>query len=199
MTQVRQAWALGVRKRATNVKALKKAGGQVSRLAAQSLLFAGIYGHGVLGAVWSTIARLRAAVHVAIYLHCAGRSATIDRALAGRKPAKFDPAYVSIRGPVVSAANGRHDAPHLADARPDLGARIFCDARSRGPGSSAATEIIASLDRLCGKPSGRNSHSPRATDTTSVRHDLPKLSPQARRAGHRGFAVRGFGGQMALL
>ena len=104
---VRRDRAAKVRKRATKVKALKAAAGAVRRLAAQSLLPAGTNGQDVTGASWSIIAKLWAAVHVALFPH----TADLDRGPGPRRS----------QAVVVRSCVHVHDRPHRCCRRRGLG------------------------------------------------------------------------------
>ena len=88
-----------VRLRAIKIKWLRKAGGRSASLVKLGLTQAGVWGLNVGGALWSHIARLRAAAHASLG-RGHGRSATVDLALTRSGLAGNNPAVISTTGSI---------------------------------------------------------------------------------------------------
>ena len=100
---VRRARLQKVKKKISKVRWIRRQGPRVQRLVSGSLLPSGSWGGGASAMPWSHVQKLRRAMHVAMYRHTAGRSATIDLALSTRRTSigVIDPAYTATADPIV--------------------------------------------------------------------------------------------------
>ena len=99
---VRHKRYLKVRGRCFKIRRLKKAGAECKKLVTMGVTPAAVYGMSVTGATRAQTWRLRAAAHTALHARTAGRSATVDLALASRDPTKVDPIYKCYTAPIFS-------------------------------------------------------------------------------------------------